>query len=210
MSRKCASPISTPEVKRQRLSLKIVVDDLYDLPNVPSLSPLLSTDEKVSSDEEISSDEEFHLSSKWCRRAENGWMLPGEDKDELRGISWKSMWIRVFFLKGTNSQPYVIEENPPVMRPLSNNLAKVINKINESIIRNYEDSSNPLFLTNGTAFYDNLFMQAMLDEVKAEKIEKREAMSELQENFKVSTIRFNKKSQVPLLTNLYRMTQPMC
>ena len=56
------------------------------------------------------------------------------------------------------------------MMSLPNNLAAVINKINNNVIHDYKDAGNPLlpyFLANGRAFYDNLFMLAMLDEVKA-------------------------------------------
>ena len=76
------------------------------------------------------------------------------------------------------------------MMSLPNNLAAVINKINNNVIHDYRDAGNPLllyFLANGRAFYDNLFMLAMLDEVKAENRGKSNA-KKLQETIDVSTI----------------------
>lgn len=77
------------------------------------------------------------------------------------------------------------------MIPLPNNLAIVVNKINDSIIRNYTDISSdlvPYFLANGRAFYDNLFMPAMINEVKGEKGGESIA-KKLQDIIDVSTIR---------------------
>ena len=57
------------------------------------------------------------------------------------------------------------------MISLPNNLAAVINKINDNIIRDYKDANDnllPYFLANGTAFYDGLFEAAMKDEVREE------------------------------------------
>jgi hypothetical protein len=88
--RRASSSFSTPEPKRQDLSLNIVIDDLHDLLFDGQLTPLTPLED---SPEELSSDEEVLPSSKWCRRAEDGWMLPGEDEDDLSGILWKSTWI---------------------------------------------------------------------------------------------------------------------
>ena len=81
------------------------------------------------------------------------------------------------------------------MMLLPNNLAAVINKINNTIIHDYKDAGNPLlpyFLANGRAFYDNLFMSAMLDEVKAENRGQSNA-KKLQETIDVSTIGLDRK-----------------
>jgi hypothetical protein len=83
------------------------------------------------------------------------------------------------------------------MMPLDNKLAAIINRINGNVISDHKDTSNPLlsyFLANGRAFYDNLFMPAMIDEVKAEKRRDNKANSteKFQESIDVSTIRFNK------------------
>ena len=78
---------------------------------------------------------------------------------------------------------------------LPNNLAVVINKINNNIIHDYKDAGNPLIpysLANGRAFYDNLFMSAMLDEVKAENRGESNA-KKLQETIDVSTIGLDRK-----------------
>lgn len=88
--RRASSSFSTPEPKRQDLSLNIVVDDLHDLVLDGPLSPLTPLED---SPEEVSSNEEVLPSSKWCRKAEDGWMLPGEDEDDFQGIPWKSMLI---------------------------------------------------------------------------------------------------------------------
>jgi hypothetical protein len=100
--RRASSSFSTPEPKRQDLSLNIVIDDLHDLIFDGPLTPLTPLED---SPEEVSSDEEIPPSSKWRRRAEDGWMLPGEDEDDLSGILWQSTWIKCNKLKGTNSQP---------------------------------------------------------------------------------------------------------
>lgn len=80
------------------------------------------------------------------------------------------------------------------MTPLPNNLAAVINRINDKIIKDHKHPSNtPLsyFLANGRAFYDCLFMAAMINEVNAEKRGESNASNskKLQETIDVSTIR---------------------
>ena len=84
------------------------------------------------------------------------------------------------------------------MISLTNNLAAVINKINDNIIRDYKDANNsqlPYFLANGKAFYDGLFEAAMIDEVREEKRWESKACNakKLQETIEVSTIGLNKK-----------------
>jgi hypothetical protein len=102
------------------------------------------------------------------------------------------------------------------MMSLPSNLAVVINRINDNIISDHKNANNPLlsnFLANGRAFYDNLFMPAMIDEVKAEKRRNSTQAGmakKLQESIDVSTVRLDKKSWVPLFTNCCRMTQPTC
>ena len=76
------------------------------------------------------------------------------------------------------------------MMSLPNNLVAVINKINNNIIHDYRDAGNPLllyFLANGRAFYDNLFMSTMLDQVKAENRGESNTKN-LQETINMSTI----------------------
>jgi hypothetical protein len=77
------------------------------------------------------------------------------------------------------------------MTPLPNTLASVIDNINVNIISNYKDTQNPLlpyFLANGRAFYNNLFMPALTDEVKIEKrTESKTNNLKLQETINVST-----------------------
>jgi hypothetical protein len=93
--RRASSSFSTPEPKRQDLSLNIIVDNLHDLLFDGQLSPLTPLEDSLEdSPEEAPSDEEVPPSSKWRRRAEDGWMLPGEDEDDLIGIPWKSKWIK--------------------------------------------------------------------------------------------------------------------
>jgi hypothetical protein len=89
--RRASSSFSTPESKCQDLSLIIVINNLHDLLLDGPLSPLTPLDDSL---EEVSSDEEVLPNSKWRRRAEDGWMLPGEDEDDLSGILWKSRWIK--------------------------------------------------------------------------------------------------------------------
>jgi hypothetical protein len=79
--RSASSSFSTPNPKRADHSLSIIVDGLHDLFNDP-LSPLTPLEELGLSDEDPC--------SKSCWRAEDSWMLSGEDEDERRGISWKS------------------------------------------------------------------------------------------------------------------------
>jgi hypothetical protein len=77
------------------------------------------------------------------------------------------------------------------MISLPNNLAGIVNKINNQIIRNYTDIGSdllPYFLANGRAFYDNLFKPAIVNEVKAEKGRESKAKN-LQDIIDVSTIR---------------------
>ena len=76
-------------------------------------------------------------------------------------------------LIGTNSQPsMVIGEELPVMMSFTNELAAVINQINNNIISDWKskDAADPLllyFLANCRAFYDNFFVSTMMEEVKA-------------------------------------------
>lgn len=84
------------------------------------------------------------------------------------------------------------------MTPLPKNLAAVVHKINDNVISDCQDTSDPslpYFLANGRAFYDRLFVQAMIDEVKAEKRRDSEASNakKLKEAIDVSTIGLNKK-----------------
>jgi hypothetical protein len=84
------------------------------------------------------------------------------------------------------------------MISLPNNLAAVINKINDNIIRDYKDANDsllPYFLANGTAFYDGLFEAAMKDEVREEIRWESKARNakKLQETIDVSTVGLNKK-----------------
>ena len=91
---------------------------------------------------------------------------------------------------------------------LPNNPAAVINKINNNIIHDYKDAGNPLllyFLANGRAFYDNLFMSAMLDKVKAENRGESKA-KKLQETINVSTIRLDGKVGYYYWQTFFRMT----
>jgi hypothetical protein len=86
--RHASSSFSTPQPKRQDLPLIITpVEDYDDLFTGP-LTPLTPLDDSL---DDSSSDEEVPPSSKWCRRAEDRWMLLGEVEDDLSGISWKSM-----------------------------------------------------------------------------------------------------------------------
>jgi hypothetical protein len=60
------------------------------------------------------------------------------------------------------------------MTSLPNELLTVINRINDNVVRDWEskDATDPLlpyFLANGSAYYNNLFMPAMMEEVKAER-----------------------------------------
>lgn len=107
MNRKRArSSFSTSEPKCHDPSLT-VVDDLHDLwDSDRPLSPLTPTEDSPNA---VLSDEEVLCSSKWCRQAEDGWGLPGEDKDDLkyhgkvRGLSIdKLTW------KDTDAQPSML------------------------------------------------------------------------------------------------------
>lgn len=170
--RRASSSFSTPEPKREKISPHIIVDglhdlivdDLDDLIDDGPLSPLTPLEE--SSDEEP----QVPPGSKWCRRAEYGWRLPGEDEDDLHGVEW-------------------IKKVPPIMASLPNNLAVVVNRINNNIIKNLKDTNLlPSFLANGRAFYDNLFMSAMINEVNAEKGEEGNA-KKLQETIENDNMR---------------------
>ena len=81
------------------------------------------------------------------------------------------------------------------MTPLPNELAAVINRINHNVVSDWKskDATDPLlpyFLANGRAFYDNLFMPAMMEEVRAERRGKSQGSKakRLQETVEVSTI----------------------
>ena len=80
------------------------------------------------------------------------------------------------------------------MKQLPNNLTVAINRINNNVISDLKDINNPMlpyFLVNGRAFYDNLFMPAMMDEVKANKRGNNKASEakNIQEIINVSTIK---------------------
>lgn len=96
-------------------------------------------------------------------------------------------------LKDANFHAMIDEEQPPVT-PLPNRLLVVIKIINENIIRDWKskDPKDPLlpyFLANGSAYYDNLFMPGMMEEVKAEQRGqiKGSSAKELQEIMEVSS-----------------------
>jgi hypothetical protein len=64
-----------------------VVDDLHD--GTGLLGPLEElTDYEDDDFLEESEDEASPASSPWCRKPENGWLLPGERKDDLAGPTW--------------------------------------------------------------------------------------------------------------------------
>ena len=74
----------------------------------------------------------------------------------------------------------MIDEKQPKVASLPNRLLVVIQRINEDIITDWKskDLKDPLlpdFLANGSAYYDNLFMPVMVEEVKAEQRGKKEA-----------------------------------
>ena len=84
------------------------------------------------------------------------------------------------------------------MMLLPKNIAAVINKINSNIITDCKDVQKSLltcFFANGGAFYDNLFMLAMIEEVKVEKREKGNVglVKKLQELIEVGTILLYRK-----------------
>jgi hypothetical protein len=90
------------------------------------------------------------------------------------------------------------------MTPLPNEIAVVINRINDNIVSDwkdkFKDAANPLlpcFLVNGRAFYNNLFMPAMIEEVKVERRGKRKSQGsgakKLQEIMEVSTTELDRK-----------------
>lgn len=117
-------------------------------------------------------------------------------------------------LKDANFHAMIDEEQPPVT-PLPNRLLVVIKRINDNIIRdwNSKDPKDPLlpyFLANGSAYYDNLFMPGMMEEVKAEQRGqiKGSSAKELQEIMEVSSTDCLKKPRYNL--SQCRMTRPAC
>ena len=134
---------------------------------------------------------------------EDGWLLLGENEDDLCGPMWNSTCINLKIqLKGvpTLSTFHIIEEELPVMTQLPKQLAEIIHRINDNVIRDWmsKDTTDPVlpyFLANGNAFYHNLFMPAMMEEVKAEQrgtIQGSNA-KKLQETIDVGTIGLARK-----------------
>jgi len=197
MNRWCASSsFSNPESKHQDLSLNIVIDDVHDLLLNGPLSLLTPLEESPEdSPGEVPSNVP---SSKWHRWMEDGWLLLGEDEDDLCGPMWNSKCIKLKIkLEGilTLSNFHIIEQEPPVMTQLPKQLTKTIHRINNNIIRDWmsKDATDPLlpyFLANGNTFYYNLFMPAMMEEVKAEQRETIQGSNakKLQETIDVGTI----------------------
>jgi len=142
-------------------------------------------------------------SSKWHWQMEDGWLLPDEDEDDLCGPMWNSKCIKLKIkLKGilTLSNFHIVEQEPPVMTQLPKQLTKTIHRINDNIIRDWmsKDTTDPLlpyFLANGNTFYYNLFMPAMMEEVKAEQRGKIQGSNakKLQKTIDVGTIRLVRK-----------------
>jgi hypothetical protein len=102
---------------------------------------------------------------------------------------------------------------------LPKEILPVINRINDDIVSDLsQDATDPLlpyFLANGRAYYDNLFMPEMMEEVKAErrrnsqgsnsKNERRgksqgTGAKKLQETIEVSTTGLNRKLTYKLFT----------
>lgn len=202
--RRASSSFSNPESKRRDLSLNIVIDDVHDLLLDGPLSPLTPLEESPEDSlGEVPSIEEVLPSSKWHRRMEDGWLLPGEDEDDLCGPMWNSKCIKLKIKpKGilTLSTFHIIEEEPPVKTRLPKQLTKTIHRINDNIIRDWtsKDATDPLlpyFLANGNAFYYNLFMPAMMEELKAEQRGKIQGSNakKLQETIDVGTIGLARK-----------------
>jgi len=77
-----------------------------------------------------------------------------------------------------------------------------------------KDATDPLlpyFLANGNAFYYNLFMPAMMEEVKAEQRGKIQGSNakKLQETIDVGTIGLARKHVYNYWQNFHRITQLM-
>jgi len=86
------------------------------------------------------------------------------------------------------------------MTQLPKQLAEIIHRINDNVIRDWmsKDTTDPVllyFLANGNTFYHNLFMPAMMEEVKTEQrgtIQGSNA-KKLQETIDVGTIGLARK-----------------
>ena len=172
---RASSSFNNPESKRRDLFLNIVIDDIHDLLLNGPLSPLTLLEESPEdSPGEVPSN---ISSSKWHQQMEDGWLLLGEDEDDLCRPIWNSKCIKLKIkLKGilTLSNFHIIEQELPVMTQLPKQLTKTIHRINNNIIRDWmsKDATDPLlpyFLANGNTFYYNFFMPAMMEEVKAEQ-----------------------------------------
>jgi len=194
--RHASSSFSNPKSKCRDLSLNIVIDDIHDLLLNGLLSLLMPLEE---SPEDSPSEVPSNVPrSKWHRRMEDGWLLLGEDEDDLCRPMWNSKCIKLKIkLKGilTLSNFHITEQEPPIMTQLPKQLTKTIHRINNNIIRDWmsRDATDPLlpyFLANGNTFYYNLFMPAIMEEVKAEQRGKIQGSNakKLQETIDVGTI----------------------
>jgi hypothetical protein len=106
------------------------------------------------------------------------------------------------------------------MTSLPKELLAVINRINDNVVSDLKskDATDPLlpyFLANGRAYYNNLFMPVMMEEVKAERRGKSQGSNsknerrgksqgtgakKLQETIEVSTTGLNRKLTYKLFT----------